>query len=98
MPRWWISTTTQFEDRPVRMAVLLQPVASPKGRGMAVIQVAETLELRHTLARQILVDTVWRQARAGGGDRAGGAAGGAARHPAGAPAQPASCRPATKAT
>jgi len=52
----------QFEDRPVRMAVLLQPVASPKGRGMAVIQVAETLELRHTLARQILVDTVWRQA------------------------------------
>jgi two-component system, OmpR family, sensor histidine kinase TctE len=42
--------------------VLLQPVASSKGRGMAVIQVAETLELRHTLARQILVDTVWRQA------------------------------------
>ena len=29
---------------------------------MATIQVAETLELRRTLARQILVDTLWRQA------------------------------------
>jgi two-component system sensor histidine kinase TctE len=46
----------------VRVAVLLQPVASPKGRGMAVIQVAETLELRHSLARKILIDTLWRQA------------------------------------
>jgi two-component system sensor histidine kinase TctE len=42
--------------------VLLQPVASPDARGMAMIQVAETLELRETLARQILVDTLWRQA------------------------------------
>ena len=47
---------------PVRVAVLLQPVATSDGRGMAVIQVAETLELRHTLARQILLDTLWRQA------------------------------------
>ena len=46
----------------VRVAVLLQPVATSDGRGMAVIQVAETLELRHTLARQILLDTLWRQA------------------------------------
>ena len=46
----------------VRVAVLLQPVASPDGRGMATIQVAETLELRHTLARQILIDTLWHQA------------------------------------
>ena len=46
----------------VRVAVLLQPVASPQGRGMATIQVAETLELRHTLAQQILIDTLWRQA------------------------------------
>jgi two-component system, OmpR family, sensor histidine kinase TctE len=46
----------------VRVAVLLQPVVSPSGRGMAVVQVAETLELRQTLARQILVDTIWRQA------------------------------------
>jgi two-component system sensor histidine kinase TctE len=29
---------------------------------MALIQVAETLELRHTLARQVLIDTLWRQA------------------------------------
>ncbi|SDO15751.1 two-component system, OmpR family, sensor histidine kinase TctE [Rhodoferax sp. OV413] len=47
---------------PVRVAVLLQPVASDTGRAMAVIQVAETLELRHTLARQILLDTLWHQA------------------------------------
>jgi len=46
----------------VRVAVLLQPVVSLVGRGMAVVQVAETLELRHTLARQILIDTLWRQA------------------------------------
>lgn len=51
-----------FRGQPVRVAVLLQPVASTAGRGMATIQVAETLELRQTLARQILVDTLWRQA------------------------------------
>jgi two-component system sensor histidine kinase TctE len=52
----------RYRDQPVRVAVLLQPVASAEGRGMATIQVAETLELRQTLARQILVDTLWRQA------------------------------------
>jgi len=51
-----------YRGVPVRMAVLLQPVAGVAGSGMATIQVAETLELRETLARQILVDTVWRQA------------------------------------
>ncbi len=51
----------EFRDRPVRVAVLLQPVASERGRGMAVVQVAETMELRETLARKILVDTLWRQ-------------------------------------
>ena len=51
-----------FRGEAVRVAVLLQPVASVDGRGMATIQVAETLELRHTLARQILFDTLWRQA------------------------------------
>jgi two-component system, OmpR family, sensor histidine kinase TctE len=51
-----------YRDQPVRVAVLLQPVASPEARGMAMIQVAETLELRETLARQLLVDTLWRQA------------------------------------
>jgi two-component system, OmpR family, sensor histidine kinase TctE len=51
-----------FRGEPVRVAVLLQPVAGQAGRGMAVIQVAETLELRRTLTRKILVDTLWRQA------------------------------------
>ena len=51
-----------FRNRPVRVAVLLQPVASEAGRGMAVVQVAETLELREVLARQILIATLWRQA------------------------------------
>ncbi|MDO9406465.1 MAG: sensor histidine kinase N-terminal domain-containing protein [Polaromonas sp.] len=50
-----------FRGDDVRVAVLLQPVASHKGRAMAVIQVAETLELRKTLARKILFDTLWRQ-------------------------------------
>ncbi len=52
----------RFRGQDVRMAVLLQPVASGQGRGMAVVQVAETLELRHGLARQILIDTLVRQA------------------------------------
>ncbi|MDQ0569750.1 two-component system sensor histidine kinase TctE [Variovorax paradoxus] len=51
----------RFRDQPVRVAVLLQPVASAKGRGMAVVQVAETLELRETLVRKLLVDMLWRQ-------------------------------------
>lgn len=52
---------SEFRTQPVRVAVLLQPVASGNGRGMAVVQVAETLELRETLARRLLVDTLWRQ-------------------------------------
>jgi two-component system sensor histidine kinase TctE len=52
----------EFRGFPVRMAVLLQPVAGTTGQGMATIQVAETLELRQTLARQVLIDTLWRQA------------------------------------
>jgi two-component system sensor histidine kinase TctE len=53
----------RYHGEPVRVAVLLQPVAGQDGRGMATIQVAETLELRKTLARQILLDTLWRSAR-----------------------------------
>lgn len=53
---------TSFRDQQVRVAVLLQPVASATGRSMAVIQVAETLELRQTLALRLLRDTLWRQA------------------------------------
>jgi two-component system sensor histidine kinase TctE len=52
----------QFRGDPVRVAVLLQPVAMQQARAMAVVQVAETLQLRRTLARQILIDTLWRQA------------------------------------
>jgi two-component system sensor histidine kinase TctE len=51
-----------YEGTAVRAAVLLQPVASSTGRGMAVIQVAETLELRETIARELLLRTLWRQA------------------------------------
>jgi len=51
-----------YLGEPVRVAALLQPVTGTDGRAMAVIQVAETLELRHTLARQMLFDTLWRQA------------------------------------
>ena len=50
-----------FRGDAVRVAVLLQPVAGTRGQAMATVQVAETLELRHALARQILLDTLWRQ-------------------------------------
>ncbi len=50
------------EGTAVRVAVLLQPVAGVQGNGMAMVQVAETLELRETLARDLLVSTLWRQA------------------------------------
>lgn len=52
----------RFRDRDVRVAVLLQPVASSEGRAMAIVQVAETLEVRETLALQILWNTLLRQA------------------------------------
>ena len=50
------------DGAPVRVAVLLQPVSGAGGSGMATVQVAETLELREALAREILVSTLWRQA------------------------------------
>jgi len=52
----------RFRGEPVRMAVLLQPVAGQTGMGLATIQVAETLHLRRGLARQVLLHTLWRQA------------------------------------
>ena len=52
---------SQFRGDAIRMTVLLQPVAGEKGLGMAIIQVGETLELREVLARQILIETLWRQ-------------------------------------
>ena len=51
-----------YQGEPVRVAVLLQPVTSQAGLGMATIQVAETLELRQSLARQQLLSTLARQA------------------------------------
>jgi len=51
-----------YQGQAVRVAVLLQPVAGLTGQGLATIQVAETLELREALARQLLLDTLWRQA------------------------------------
>jgi two-component system sensor histidine kinase TctE len=51
-----------YQGHAVRVAVLLQPVAGLSGQGLATIQVAETLELREALARQLLLDTLWRQA------------------------------------
>lgn len=52
----------RFRGQSVRVAALLQPVASSGGRGMAVIQVAETLELREAAALHILRNTLARQA------------------------------------
>lgn len=52
----------EFRGETVRMAALYQPVAAENARGMALIQVAETLEVRQSLAREILLDTLVRQA------------------------------------
>ena len=52
----------EFRGMPVRIAALLQPVASPNGRGMAIVQVAETLQIRESLAREILLATLLKQA------------------------------------
>lgn len=52
----------RYQGEPVRMAVLVQPVAGTTGLGLATIQVAETLDLRRSLARQLLLHTLWRQA------------------------------------
>lgn len=51
-----------YQGRRVRMAALYQPMASGHQRGVALIQVAETLEVRERLARGLLVDTLWREA------------------------------------
>jgi len=53
---------SQWRGDAVRVAILLQPVASPGSTTMATIQVAETLELRRALAQRILWDTLQRQA------------------------------------
>lgn len=50
-----------FRGDPVRVAVLLQPLATPQGSTMVTIQVAETLELRQLLARNMLIETLLSQ-------------------------------------
>ncbi|MFC7515240.1 sensor histidine kinase [Herbaspirillum sp. GCM10030257] len=51
-----------YRSEPVRIAALYQPVYDDSMRGIAMIQVGETLEGRHELSRKILIDTLARQA------------------------------------
>lgn len=51
-----------YHGEPIRIAALLQPVYDDTMRGIALIQVAETLGARRGLSNQILFDTLWRQA------------------------------------
>jgi two-component system sensor histidine kinase TctE len=53
---------TEFRGERVRMAALYQPVASQTLRGIALIQVAETMEVREGLVRRLLIDTLLREA------------------------------------
>jgi len=51
-----------YNGQPVRIAALLQPVYDDSMRGIALIQVGETLEARRGLSNQILFDTLTWQA------------------------------------
>lgn len=51
-----------YNGEPVRIAALLQPVYDERMRGIALIQVGETLDARRGLTREILLDTLLRQA------------------------------------
>ena len=50
-----------FQERPIRVAVLHQPVFSDDEAGTVVIQVAEPLSIRQESAQNILRDTLLRQ-------------------------------------
>lgn len=50
-----------YQGQPVRVAALHQPVSEPGGSGIALVQVAETLEARTLATRRLLVNTVVRQ-------------------------------------
>ena len=52
----------QYNGEPVRIAALLQPVFDDSMRGIALIQVGETLDARRALSRRILLGTLLRQA------------------------------------
>lgn len=60
------SLVTLYEDEykgePVRVAALHQPVASNTERGIALVQVAESLQNRELVAQRILRETLLRQA------------------------------------
>ncbi|PWB59038.1 MAG: sensor histidine kinase [Betaproteobacteria bacterium] len=50
-----------YRGEPVRVVALHQPVFDDQTRGMALVQVAETLVSREVLTRRLMVDTVARQ-------------------------------------
>ena len=50
-----------YHDQPVRIAALYQPVYDDTMRGIALIQVGETMDARRGMTRKILFDTMWRQ-------------------------------------
>ncbi len=52
----------RYNGEPIRIAALLQPVYDDSMRGIALIQVGETLDARRGLSRKILIDTLLRQA------------------------------------
>ena len=52
----------EYNGEPVRIAALHQPVFDDSMRGIALIQVGETLDARRALSRRILINTLWRQA------------------------------------
>jgi two-component system sensor histidine kinase TctE len=51
-----------YRGEPVRIAALYQPVYDDSMRGIALIQVGESMDARRDLSRKILLDTLWRQA------------------------------------
>lgn len=50
-----------YHGEPVRIAALHQPVSEPDASGMALVQVAETLEAREQMTRRLLMHTLARQ-------------------------------------
>jgi two-component system sensor histidine kinase TctE len=53
---------TTYNGEELRIAALLQPVFDDSMRGIALIQVGETLDARRALSRRILLNTLARQA------------------------------------
>jgi two-component system sensor histidine kinase TctE len=50
-----------YHGQSVRIAALYQPVYDDSMRGIALIQVGETMDARRGMTRKILFDTMWRQ-------------------------------------